>query len=145
MFKQSGIFSRVIKTYKKQIKPHQTFPNHLNRIFSAQASKVIRIVCDITEIPLSNGTKGYLCVAMNLADRSIAGYRVETHQKKELVLNELEQISQKYKGKSLLFHSDQGTQFTSKSVIDYIHRNQWMQSKSRRGNCWDNAMIESFS
>lgn len=128
---------------KKIVRKRVAIPK-LARNFSAKKDEVIRIVCDITEFPLNNGKKGYLCVAMNLADRSIAGYQVWTHQKKELVLNVLEQVCERYKGKSLLFHSDQGTQFTSKAVIEFIQNQNWIQSMSRRGNCWDNAVIESF-
>lgn len=144
VFKKNGLVSRIIKTYKKRVKPHKTFSNKLARNFSAKKDELIRIVCDITEFPLTNGKKGYLCVAMNLADRSIAGYQVWTHQKKELVLNVLEQVYKRYKGKPLLFHSDQGTQFTSRAVIEFIQNQNWRQSMSRRGNCWDNAVIESF-
>ena len=63
---------------------------------------------------------------------------------KELLLNVLEQVCERYKNQSLLFHSDQGTQFTSKAVIEFIQNQKWIQSMSRRGNCWDNAVVESF-
>lgn len=45
---------------------------------------------------------------------------------------------------ALLFHSDQGSQFTSKQVVEIIHQYGCIQSMSRKGNCWDNAVIESF-
>lgn len=45
---------------------------------------------------------------------------------------------------SLLFHSDQGSQFTSKQVIEFIRQYGWSQSMSHKGNRWDNAVIESF-
>ncbi|MGR5882358.1 DDE-type integrase/transposase/recombinase [Bacillus cereus] len=44
----------------------------------------------------------------------------------------------------MLFHSDQGSQFTSYTVADFCKRQKIQQSMSRKGNCWDNAVIESF-
>jgi transposase InsO family protein len=45
---------------------------------------------------------------------------------------------------NLMFHSDQGTQYSSKAFIDYCSKNNITQSMSRRGNCWDNAVMERF-
>ena len=141
-----GLKSKVIKTYKKNIKPHQTFENKLARQFGATTVPQItkKIVCDITEWPLNNGNKVYLCAALDLATRAIVGYKVSLSCKKELVLDVLTQINDSFPTTSILFHSDQGCQFTSKRVIDTIRRYGWHQSMSRRGNCWDNAVIESF-
>ena len=45
---------------------------------------------------------------------------------------------------NLMFHSDQGTQYSSKAFIDYCSKNNITQSMSRKGNCWDNAVMERF-
>ena len=45
---------------------------------------------------------------------------------------------------NLMFHSDQGTQYSSKAYIDYCSTNGITQSMSRKGNCWDNAVMERF-
>ncbi|WP_421000797.1 IS3 family transposase [Carnobacterium maltaromaticum] len=146
VLKMHGLKSKIVKTYKKQIKPHQTFENKLNREFSATMDSQInkKIVCDITEWRLNNGKKVYLCAALDLATRAIVGYKVALTSKKELVLDVLKQLYESSPKTSLLFHSDQGSQFTSKQVVETIRQNGWSQSMSRKGNCWDNAVIESF-
>lgn len=138
--------SKVIKTYKKEIKPHQTFRNKLARQFSATTVPQVtkKIFCDSTEWPLNNGNKVYLCAALDLATRAIVGYKVSLSSKTELVLDALTQINVSFPKTSILFHSDQGCQFTSKRVIDIIRSYGWTQSMPRRGNCWDNAVIEPF-
>ncbi|WP_421000697.1 transposase (plasmid) [Carnobacterium maltaromaticum] len=88
--------------------------------------------------------KVYLCAALDLATRAIVGYKVALTSKKELVLDVLKQLYESFPKTSLLFHSDQGSQFTSKQVVETIRQNGWSQSMSRKGNCWDNAVIESF-
>jgi transposase InsO family protein len=45
---------------------------------------------------------------------------------------------------NLMFHSDQGTQYSSKAFIDYCNQNNIAQSMSRKGNCWNNAVMERF-
>jgi transposase InsO family protein len=45
---------------------------------------------------------------------------------------------------NLMFHSDQGTQYSSKAFIDYCNQNNITQSMSKKGNCWDNAVMERF-
>lgn len=138
--------SKVVKTYKKHIKPHQTFENKLNRQFSSTTVPQVtqKIVCDITEWPLNNGNKVYLCAALDLANRAIVGYKVSMSSKKELVLDVLTQIDKSFPETSILFHSYQGSQFTSKRVLEVIKKYGWDLSMSRRGNCWDNAVIDSF-
>lgn len=146
VLKAHGLKSKIVKTYKKQIKPHQTFENKLNREFSATMDSQVekKIVCDITEWRLNNGQKVYLCAALDLATRAIVGYKVALTSKKELVLDVIEQLYKSFPKMALLFHSDQGSQFTSKQVVEVIHQYGWIQSMSRKGNCWDNAVIESF-
>lgn len=141
-----GLKSKIVKTYKKSVKSHHTFGNKLARQFSPTTVPQVtkKIVCDIIEWPLNNGNKVYLFAALDLATRAIVGYKVSLSSKKELVLDVLAQINKNFPKTSLLFHSEQGSQFTSKRVINVIKNYGWNQSMSRRGNCWDNAVIESF-
>jgi len=65
--------------------------------------------------------------------------------KTELVLDALKKAYDARKpGKGLIIHSDQGSQFGSDNFRDYIKGYEFNQSMSRRGNCWDNACVESF-
>lgn len=146
VLKAHGLVSRTIKTYKKKNKPHKSFDNTLDRQFevSEQAQKQPRIVCDITEWKLLNGTKVYLCTALELATRAVVGYKVALNCEATLVTDVINQIHSNFPTEPILFHSDQGSQFTSKEVVDKIDAFHWVQSMSRKGNCWDNAVIESF-
>jgi len=146
VLRSHNLVSRTIKTYKKRTKPHQSFDNKLDRQFevSEKRQEQPRIVCDITEWKLHNGTKVYLCVALELATRAIVGYKVSLNCEATLVAEVIDQVNTSFSEESILFHSDQGSQFTSKEVVKKIKSNKWTQSMSRKGNCWDNAVIESF-
>ncbi len=146
VLKAHGLISRTVKTYKRRNKPHKSFENKLDRCFevSEDTQEQPRIVCDITEWKLHNGTKIYLCAALELATRAIVGYKVGLNCDTSLVINVIDQVNNNFPSESILFHSDQGSQFTSKEVVNKIQANQWIQSMSRKGNCWDNAVIESF-
>lgn len=146
VLKAHGLVSRVVKTYKKINKPHKAFENKLDRQFEVSEDKQVqpRVVCDITEWRLHNGTKIYLCAALELATRAVVGYNVSLNCEAGLVTEVIKQIQRYFPTETILFHSDQGSQFTSKEVVDKINSFQWIQSMSRKGNCWDNAVIESF-
>lgn len=72
VLKSHGFVSKIVKTYKKKEKPHKSFDNKLNRQFdvSKEVHEQPRVVCDITEWPLQNGKKVYLCAALELATRA---------------------------------------------------------------------------
>lgn len=74
----------------------------------------------------------------------MVGYKVALNCEAALVTDVIDQVSSHFSTKTILFHSDQGSQFTSKEVVTKIESFQWIQSMSRKGNCWDNAVIESF-
>ncbi|MGU7328272.1 DDE-type integrase/transposase/recombinase [Bacillus thuringiensis] len=89
--------------------------------------------------------KVYLCAALDISTRRVLGYSLDTHQDAQLVKDTIQQIKNVYGGqKRILFHSDQGSQFTSCTVTDFCKQQKIRQSMSRKGNCWDNAVMESF-
>lgn len=139
VLKAHGLISRTVKTYKRKNKPHKSFENKLDRCFEVSEDKQEqpRIVCDITEWKLYNGTKIYLCAALELATRAIVGYKVSLNCDSSLVTNVIDQVNNNFPSESILFHSDQGSQFTSKEIVNKIQANHWIQSMSRKGNCWD--------
>lgn len=146
VLKSHGLVSRTVKTYKKKNKPHKTYGNKLNRQFEISEDTQVqpRVVCDITQWRLHNGTKVYLCAALELATRAVVGYEIALNCQSGLVIDVINQVHRNFPDQTLLFHSDQGSQFTSKEVVHKIRSLQWVQSMSRKGNCWDNAVIESF-
>lgn len=137
VLKVHELISRTVTTYKRRNKPHKSFKNKLDRCFevSKDTHEQPRIVCDIMEWKLHNGTKVYLCLALELATRAIVGYKVGLNHDTSLVINVIDQVNNNFSSESILFHSDQGSQFTIKEVVNKIQANRWIQSMSSKGNC----------
>jgi transposase InsO family protein len=118
-------------------------PNALNRQFNPSTANT-SWVSDITYVATSEGWL-FLAVVMDLFSRTIVGWAMDKHMTEELVLNALRMALFRRKVSSkLLLHSDRGSQYAS---ISYQHllKNQGITcSMSRKGNCWDNAPMESF-
>ncbi|WP_435392394.1 hypothetical protein [Enterococcus faecium] len=74
----------------------------------------------------------------------MVGYKVSLDCDSGLVTEVINQVHTNFPEQTVLFHSDQWSQFTSKKVVDKINSFEWVQSMSRKGKCWDNAVIESF-
>ncbi|WP_142322481.1 DDE-type integrase/transposase/recombinase, partial [Bacillus thuringiensis] len=137
---RSGLKSKVVSYYKKKKQDHDTFPNTLERSFQPGRKDVPTVVCDITEFRLMNGLKVYFCAALDSSTRRVLGYSLDTHQDAQLVKDTIQQVKSAYGNhKKILFHSNQGSQFTSYTVTDFCKQQKIQQSMSRKGNCWDNA------
>lgn len=119
------------------------YPNLLNRNFNpTQPNRAW--VTDITYIWTMEGWL-YLATVMDLFSRKIVGWHIDSKLTKELALTALERaISYRQPTKELIHHSDRGSQYTSKDYIECLKKNKIQISMSRRGNCYDNACIESF-
>ena len=86
-----------------------------------------------------------IAVVMGLCTRKIVGYQVSTKIDTELVITALDKAQKRYRPSvGLLFHSDRGVQFASHDFRSALRRESFTQSMSRKGNCWDNAPVESF-
>jgi len=118
-------------------------PNQLDRNFVVSYPNQVW-VGDITEIKTRQG-KLYLAAYIDLYSRRVVGFAVASHMRSELTELALQRALWNRKPpKGLMVHTDQGSQFISddyRSLLKAWHLNQ---SMSRRGNCWDNAVIESF-
>ncbi|MEW4237318.1 IS3 family transposase, partial [Bacillus thuringiensis] len=142
---KAGLQSKVVTYYKKRKQEHRTFPNVLKRSFKPGKKDIPTVVCDITEFRLMNGMKVYFCAALDISTRRVLGYSLDTCQDAQLVKDTIQQVKNTYgKRENILFHSDQGSQFSSYQVTDFCKQQKIQQSMSRKGNCWDNAVIESF-
>ena len=85
----------------------------------------------------------YLAVIIDLYARRVVGWSISKNPDASLVINALENAyQQRGKPKGLMFHSDQGSQYTSLRFRQRLWRYRIKQSMSRRGNCWDNAPME---
>lgn len=130
-----------VTTHSKHNKPIHN--NYLNRQFNAETPNQ-RWVSDITYIPTVEGWL-YLAVVMDLYSRKIVGWSMSDRMKDSLVINALKMAVFRRKIRSnALFHSDRGSQYASDSFQQLLRDNRITCSMSRKGNCWDNAAMESF-
>ena len=87
----------------------------------------------------------YLAIVLDLFSRKVVGWSIGDRIKKELVMKALEMaIGRRKPGSGLLFHLDRGSQYCSKAFQRMLKKNGMVCSMSRRGNCWDNSVAESF-
>ncbi len=119
--------------------------NRLNREFLASKPDQ-KWVTDITFLPTSEGWL-YLAVVLDLFSRKIIGWAFAVTLETKLVLNALEMAKRNRKplpGSGLLHHSDRGSQYASLEYRQALAALKATCSMSRKGNCWDNAVCESF-
>ena len=123
-------------------KPHVLIPNLLQRQFTMTRPNQAWVT-DITYIRTWQGWL-YLAVVMDLFSRKIVGWAAKQTIHRELVLEALTKAIRRRRPRKALIHSDQGTQYGSDAWRRFCKANRLEPSMSRRGNCWDNAVAESF-
>ncbi|QWD31105.1 IS3 family transposase [Polynucleobacter paneuropaeus] len=124
-------------------KPHVAAPNHLGQQFDVLEPNETWVT-DITYIRTHEGWL-YLAVVLDLFSRQIVGWSMQGQMDKELVVSALLMALWKRKPKqTVMIHSDQGSQFSSYEWQAFLKEHNLKQSMSRRGNCHDNAVVESF-
>lgn len=117
-------------------------PNILNRNFKASRPNE-KWVTDITYLPYGS-TMLYLSTIMDLYNNEIVAYKVSTKQDINLVIDTLREAVALRKPVGLMLHSDQGSVYTSYAFQNLAKEKGITTSMSRKGNCHDNAVIESF-
>ena len=117
-------------------------PNTLQRGFTVQRPNTAWVT-DITYVRTWEGWL-YLAVVMDLYSRRIVGWSTEPTLAQNLVLDALLMAVRRRKPTLALIHSDQGSQFGSDAWRRFCQAHHLEPSMSRRGNCWDNAVAESF-
>lgn len=118
-------------------------PNLLERNFTAVKPNE-KWVTDITYIQYGN-TILYLSTILDLYNNEIVAYKMYDHQQTPLVMDTLKAaLEARNSPKGVIVHSDQGSVYTSYAYQQLIKEQDLVSSMSRRGNCWDNAVIESF-
>jgi len=122
---------------------HFIAPNVLDRQFEAAAPNQ-KWVADFTYIPTGEGWL-YLAVVLDLFSRRAVGWSMSPVMTAQFVLDALMMaVWRRGKPKELLHHSDQGSQYTSEEFQRLLADQGIACSMSRRGDCWDNAAMESF-
>ena len=118
-------------------------PNLLNREFAV--AEPDRVYCsDITYIWTKEGWL-YLAVVIDLFSRSVVGWSLGRRITKQLVINALRMsVWRRRPAKGLVFHSDRGSQYCSTGFHKELKKHGMLSSMSRKGDCWDNSVAESF-
>jgi putative transposase len=144
IMKKYGLVAKIrrrnpYKAIMKKTAEHRTFANQLGRVFKQTIP--YRFFCtDITYMPFNNRF-AYLSVVKDIATGEIVAWHILPHITMELVL---ETIRQMEKYQNALIHSDQGFHYTNPEYIEKVKALEMIQSMSRKGNCIDNAPVESF-
>jgi putative transposase len=123
-------------------KPSALIPNSLQRNFTVSKPNTVWVT-DITYIRTWQGWL-YLAVVMDLFSRRIVGWSTRPTIARELALDAVMMAVRRRRPRHTLIHSDQGSQYGSDDWRRFCKTNGLEPSMSRRGNCWDNAVAESF-
>jgi len=130
------------KAIMKKSMEHRTFENQLERAFEQNMPS--KVFCtDITYIPF-NHRFAYLSVVKDVATREVVAWNLTGHLEMGLVIDTIGKLEQNGGSEKVLIHSDQGFHYTNPLYIQKIQELKMIQSMSRKGNCIDNAPIESF-
>lgn len=123
-------------------KPAELIPNIVKRNF--EVSRPDRIwVTDITYVRTWEGWL-YVAVVLDLFSRKVIGWAAHHTMHRDLVLDAIMRAVRQRKPKCTIIHSDQGSHYSSDDWRRFCKNNNLEPSMSRRGNCWDNAVAESF-
>lgn len=140
---QVAVARRRTHRYRKAEGEALVAPNLLERRFEPGA--INRVWAgDITYVRTRQGWS-YLAIVMDLHSRRIVGWAFAIQADTELVIQALNQARRNRRpAAGLMFHSDQGCQYTSERFVNDLKANRIVQSMSRKGCCWDNAVVERF-
>jgi putative transposase len=120
-----------------------TPPNLLDRKFTVEEPDRVW-AADVTYLPTLEGWL-YLAVVLDLFSRLVVGWALSEHNDEALTLAALQMaIDQRQPAPGLMHHSDRGTTYASGEYQDRLAKHGFVCSMSRKGNCWDNAVVESF-
>lgn len=146
LMREAGVEVRHRKKYKVTTNSnHQqpVFDNLVQRQFDVK--EIDRVyVADITYIWTQEGWL-YLAVVIDLCSRKVVGWSMSSRMQVQLVSDALRMaIWQRRPKAGLIHHSDRGSQYASKAFGHLLKANEFKGSMSRKGDCWDNAVVESF-
>jgi putative transposase len=146
LMREMGIKARHKKKFKVTTNSkhdHPIAPNLLNRQFQTDDPNQVW-VADITYIRTFEGWL-YLAAVMDLYSRKIVGWAMSERMTSNLAITALKMaIKRRRPRKGLMHHSDRGVQYASQPYRKVLKKNGIICSMSRKGNCWDNAPMESF-
>lgn len=146
LMRLKGLRAKQTKKFKATTDSKHDHPvaaNELGQDFEIDVPNA-RWVADITYVWTKQGWL-YLAVVMDLFSRRIVGWQMSERMTRQLVIGALEMaIQARRPDAGLLHHSDRGSQYASADYRKLLEENGCACSMSRKGNCWDNAPVESF-
>jgi len=146
LMKKAGIYCKQRRKYKITTNSDHNLvvaDNILNRNFTATAPNKTWVT-DITYIKTKEGWL-YVAAVLDLYSRKIIGWAMDNHMRESLVTNALKMaLIKRIPQGNLLHHSDRGIQYVSKNYQSILKKSNIIVSMSRKGNCWDNAVMERF-
>jgi transposase InsO family protein len=146
LMKANNIVATRSKRHRRvylQRESQRAAPNVLDRAFTAKKPNE-KWVSDITFIPTRSGYL-YLAAVLDLYSRAIIGWSMSERINGDLVIDALDMaIQRRGKPDKVLVHSDQGSQYTAELYREKLQSHNMICSMSRKGECHDNAVIESF-
>jgi transposase InsO family protein len=147
LMRQQGLAAKVKRRYVPRTTDSShdcpVAPNRLDRDFTAAAPNT-RWTGDITYVATDEGWL-YLAVVLDLYSRRVVGWSMRSHLRAELACEALEMALQSRRPRpGLLHHSDRGVQYASEAYRQLLCEAKAEPSMSRPGNCYDNAVTESF-
>ncbi len=149
LMREAGIAAKTKRKFRQTTDSNHTLPvaeNVLDRQFDPEEPNA-SWVADITYVPTREGWL-YLAVVEDLFSRMVVGWSMAETMTSRLVVDALEMaLSRRLKGSSssgLVAHSDRGSQYASEHYQRRLSEERIACSMSRRGDCWDNAPMESF-
>ena len=146
VMREAGIAAKTKRKFRQTTDsnhPHPVAENVLDRQFDPDGPNA-SWVADVTHIPTREGWV-YLAAVVDLFSRAVVGWSMAATMTSRLVVDALEMaLVRRRPGSGLVAHSDRGSQYASEHYRRRLTEERIACSMSRRGNCWDNAPMESF-
>lgn len=146
LMREAGVQAKQRKKYKVTTNSNHKQPvydNLVERQFDVPQTNQV-YAADITHIWTREGWL-YLAVVIDLCSRKVVGWSMSSRMKAQLVCDALKMaIWQRRPKAGLIHHSDRGSQYASKAFRRLLKAHEIKGSMSRKGDCWDNAVVESF-
>jgi transposase InsO family protein len=148
LMREAGIRAKKPKRWKKTTNSKHDLPrapNLVGRRWAETATAPNKLwVSDLTYIWTWQGWV-YLCIFLDVFSRKVVGWKVDETMEAHVVTDALKMaMVRRSPSRGLILHSDQGSQYASNAYRELIDENGFQRSMSRKGDCWDNAIAESF-
>ena len=147
LMRADGLRAKKRRRFRVTTQSDHTYapaPNRLARQFAVGHATPDRVwAADLTYLPTREGWL-YLAVILDVATRRVVGWAVRSSLQHDVTLAALAMALEREGGGNGLHHSDRGVQYACRAYRDRLAAHGIAVSMSRRGNCWDNAVVESF-